>query len=132
MGTRKNNMRLVLLTIILAGCAVQADTVAVQPLLEQRYCGPPARNADGSIRRRADVLAAFQRMHACPSTGKPTGACPGWAKDHVIPLVCGGCDAVSNLAWMPVAAKAASGVLPKDRWERRIYCEPLQITPMPD
>lgn len=120
-------MRLILATIILAGCAVQADTVSVQPLIEQRYCGAPARNADGSIRRRADVLAAFQRAHPCPSTGKTTGACPGWAKDHVIPMACGGCDAVSNLQWLPNAMKSAAGTLPKDRFERLIYCEPVVI-----
>jgi hypothetical protein len=117
-------MRLFLVSILLAGCAVQADTVTVQPLVEQRYCGPPARNPDGSIRRRADVLAAFQRAHPCPSTGATTGACPGWSKDHVVPLAACGCDAVSNLQWLPDGAKSASGDLPKDRWERKVYTCP--------
>lgn len=107
---------------VLAGCATAADPIALQPLVEQRYCGEPARNPDGSIRRRSDVLAAFQRAHPCPSTGKTAGPCPGWARDHVIPLACGGCDAVSNLQWLPDDVKSAAGTLPKDRWERRIYC----------
>jgi len=33
--------------------------------------------------------------------------------DHVIPLVCGGPDAASNIQWQTVGAAKA-----KDRWER--------------
>lgn len=117
-------------TGLLAGCAaVQADALTVTPLVEQRYCGVPPRDADGSLHRRSDVLTAFQHAHPCPSTGSITGACPGWSKDHVIPLACGGCDAVSNLQWLPYAAKSASGVVPKDRFERYIYCTPFQLAP---
>jgi hypothetical protein len=123
---------LVAATALLASCAVvEADQVTVQPLVEQRYCGAPARNADGSIKRRSDVLTAFQHAHPCPVTGLVTGACPGWSKDHVIPLACGGCDAVSNLQWLPDALKSAPGVLPKDRFERLIYCSPMQTIPQP-
>jgi hypothetical protein len=42
------------------------------------------------------------------------GACPGYRKDHVLPLACGGPDAVSNMQWQTVAAAKA-----KDRWELR-------------
>jgi hypothetical protein len=81
------------------------------------------RLADGSIRRRADVLAAFKRQHPCPANGATTGACPGWAMDHIVPLVCGGCDEVSNLQWLPNQIKSAAGIYPKDRWEQRVYCK---------
>jgi hypothetical protein len=37
--------------------------------------------------------------HPCPSTGLPSGACPGYRKDHVVPLACGGPDTVANLQW---------------------------------
>lgn len=94
---------------------------AADPLVETRYCGPPVRLADGTIRRRADVLAAFRRVHPCPSTGLHTGACPGWARDHVVPLAVGGCDVVSNLQYLPNEIKSAAGTLPKDRWEMRVY-----------
>ena len=101
------------------------------PLLETRYCGEPKRNAKGEIIRRADVRAAFQKIHPCPSTGLTSGACPGYARDHVIPLKCGGCDAVSNLSYLPNVLKSGAGKLPKDRWELKVYCSPQVIVPMP-
>jgi hypothetical protein len=48
------------------------------------------------------------------STGKTRGACPGYRKDHIKPLACGGPDAVWNLQWQTIAAARA-----KDRWELR-------------
>jgi hypothetical protein len=46
--------------------------------------------------------------------GRPTGACPGYIKDHVVPLACGGPDAVGNLQWQTTAEARA-----KDKWERK-------------
>jgi hypothetical protein len=92
------------------------------PLDETRYCGEPKRTADGSILRRSDVLREFKKLHPCPATGFKTGACPRWNIDHVIPLACSGCDAVSNLQWLPVEIKRCAGDKCKDRWERKIYC----------
>jgi len=92
---------------------------------EMRYCTDPAhvaRQVDGSIRRDMVVVAKFKRLYPCPSNGTTYGECPYWAIDHVIPLVCGGCDAVSNMQWLPVSIKSAAGSAPKDRWERRVYC----------
>ena len=63
--------------------------------------------------RSLEVKHEFQRQHPCPSTGRPTGACPGYIKDHIRALDCGGPDAVSNLQWQTIAAAKA-----KDRWER--------------
>ncbi len=101
---------------------VFASLVSAQDvrLEETRFCGVPARNKDGTIARSSSVLAAFKKRYACPATGMSTGACPGWAIDHVIPLACGGCDHVSNLQWLPddIKSKAVTG---KDRFERRIY-----------
>lgn len=62
--------------------------------------------------RSSAVKAAFQRLHPCPSTGKKTGACPGWVKDHVVPLCKGGLDSPSNMQWQTVDAAKA-----KDRIE---------------
>ena len=64
--------------------------------------------------RSREVTREFQREHPCPSTGLTTGACPGYRKDHIKALDCGGPDAVSNMQWQTIAAAKA-----KDRWERR-------------
>ena len=95
--------------------------VVANPLIETRYCGEPKRDASGTIMRRADVLAAFQKIHPCPSTGLTTGACAGWQKNHVVPLACGGCDEVSNLSWLPVQIKTCTSWYCVDRFERKIY-----------
>lgn len=116
---------LLLLVLFLIAVDVDAQPISstrITDLTEMRYCGPPKRNARARIIRRADVLAAFRSIHACPATALHRGACPGWAIDHVIPLYCGGCDSVSNLQWLPAPIKSGPGALPKDRWERRIYC----------
>jgi len=98
-----------------------ATTAYADPALEEtRYCGQPLRNTDGSIHRRSDVIAAFKRLHPCPATLKTVGACPGWQANHVVPLACGGCDAVSNLVWVPTDIKTCSQPHCVDRYERRI------------
>lgn len=94
---------------------------ATNPLLDERYCGEPKRDAKGHIIRRADVLYAFQKQHPCPATGLTTGACKGWQKDHIIPLIKGGCDAVSNLQWLPVEIKTCKENYCKDRFEQKVY-----------
>lgn len=91
------------------------------PLLEERYVAEIKRDVKGQIIRRADVLAAFKRIHPCPSTGKTTGACPGWQMNHVIPLACSGIDAVSNLSWQPTVSKTCWQDWCQDRFERKIY-----------
>jgi hypothetical protein len=64
--------------------------------------------------RSRAVTREFQREHPCPSTGLTTGACPGYWKDHIVPLACGGPDAASNMQWQTVEDARA-----KDAWERR-------------
>jgi hypothetical protein len=58
------------------------------------------------------VKREFQLTHPCPATGRTSGACPGYVKDHVVPLACGGPDAVSNLQWQTIRDAKA-----KDKWE---------------
>lgn len=91
------------------------------PLLDERYVDEIKRDAKGQIMRRADVLVAFKKIHPCPSTGKNTGACKGWQMNHVIPLACGGIDAVSNLSWQPTVIKTCWQDWCQDRFERKIY-----------
>jgi len=76
-------------------------------------CSPAASSA--KEHRSREVTREFQREHPCPSTGRTSGACPGYTKDHVVPLACRGPDAVSNLQWQTVRDAKA-----KDRWERRV------------
>ncbi len=99
---------------------------------DARYCGPPARDADGTILRSREVLREFQRLYPCPANGQPAGACPGWFKDHIVPLVCGGCDSVENLQWLPGPIKTCAGTVCKDRWERRVYCRAPPPPPTPN
>lgn len=110
--------------LLLALCITIGAPAFAGPLDETRYCtATPARDADGSISRRADVLRAFRDRYPCPATGQARGRCDGWAIDHVIPLACGGCDAVANLTWLPTAIKSCAGTVCKDRWERKVYCK---------
>ena len=64
--------------------------------------------------RSSTVKHEFQRQHPCPSTGRTTGACPGYIKDHIRALACGGPDSVANLQWQTVAEAKA-----KDKWETK-------------
>ena len=71
--------------------------------------------ADGS-HRSSWARNEFKRLHPCPSTGLPSGPCPGWIIDHINPLACGGADSPANMQWQSKAAAKA-----KDRWERK-FC----------
>jgi hypothetical protein len=64
--------------------------------------------------RSSAVKRDFQRSHPCPSTGKRTGPCPGYVKDHIVPLCKGGKDAVSNMQWQTTSQAKA-----KDKIECR-------------
>ena len=90
---------------------------------DSRYCGEPARDAQGRIKRSDRVLREFVKVWTCPANGLPVyGAhCPGWAIDHVLPLARGGCDLGHNLTWMRNEIKRCAGQFCKDRWERDVY-----------
>lgn len=94
---------------------------ALSPYVDYRYTGEVARNKDGTTVRSTKVINAFRKLYACPSTQKFTGACAGWAIDHVIPIDCGGVDAVYNMQWLPNEIKSAKGEFSKDHFERRVY-----------
>ena len=106
---------------------LQPAGAPIDPMVEYRQCGEPSRARAGEIKRSTAVLVAFKRYHPCPATGQSYGACPGWAVDHVISLAAGGCDSVSNMAWMPVQIKSCSSQYCKDRWERKYYGSPHGI-----
>ena len=79
---------------------------------------------DGRCReypRDPAVTRAFTLAVPCPSTGETGRSCPGFIRDHFIPLCAGGADAVSNL-WWEQAARAAE----KDRHELQL-CHRLRV-----
>jgi hypothetical protein len=94
----------VLAAVTRAGPLIIAAIVAISaiPLSAREY-------------RSREVTREFQREHPCPSTGKTVGACPGYRKDHIQPLACGGPDAVSNLQW-----QTSRDARIKDTWERKV------------
>src|SRR5205814_2352246 len=55
------------------------------------------RDANGHIKRSSSAKHEFEKTHPCPSTGKTSGACPGYVVDHVTALKRGGADAPSNM-----------------------------------
>jgi hypothetical protein len=71
-------------------------------------------SASAKEHRSASVKREFQLTYPCPATGRTSGACPGYVKDHVLPLACGGPDAVSNLQWQTIRDAKA-----KDKWETK-------------
>ncbi len=112
---RKLLLLLLLFIALLPAAPGTKSTPKRSPSLATKTVPPPVvrRNAKGRIVRSATARRQFESSHACPSTGKKTGACPGYVIDHVKPLACGGIDAPSNMSWQTVAAAKA-----KDRWER--------------
>jgi hypothetical protein len=71
-----------------------------------------ARDKRGRIKRSASARNEFKGAHACPTTGKTSGGCPGYVIDHIVPLKRGGSDHPSNMQWQTKAAAKA-----KDRIE---------------
>jgi hypothetical protein len=119
-------MKKILLAFVLACLALVAlaDTVVLttpDPFTDIRMGSTVERAANGTTKRSRAVIIAFRKLYACPSTGKRTGACPGWAIDHPIPLDCGGRDIVANMQWLPDQIKSAPGPFNKDHFERRVY-----------
>ena len=70
-------------------------------------CASCTRTSKGRIARSAAANRTFRKSHPCPSTGKASGACPGYVIDHVVPLKRGGADAPRNMQWQTAAAAKA-------------------------
>lgn len=111
-------MKLVLILLLLAPHAAISDTHTS----EIRCCVEIERDKRGDILRNWSVKNEFRKRWPCPTGASQYAACEGWQIDHVIPLACGGIDAVWNMQWLPVEIKTCAGELCKDRFERKIYC----------
>lgn len=116
-------IRVLLLLVLFLAFAwnIVTSAMAAGHLIETRYCWPIVRDANGVIVRSASVTREFQKQHPCPVTGLTYGVCPGWQKNHIIPLACGGCDHVNNMMWTPVEIKTCTAWYCIDRFERLIY-----------
>jgi|tagenome__1003787_1003787.scaffolds.fasta_scaffold20665921_1 hypothetical protein len=78
----------------------------------QHRTGRHHRGHHHRVKRDAAQRRAFERTHPCPSTGKTSGACPGFVVDHIRALKHGGADRPWNMQWQSTAEAKA-----KDRWE---------------
>lgn len=76
--------------------------------------GNPTIEANTDDLRNPKTVREFKKEHPCPSTGKKSGACPGWVMDHIKPLKCGGKDEIKNAQWQDKEASRA-----KNCWEIR-------------
>ena len=65
--------------------------------------GAKKGSRDPAQRRR------FHKNNPCPSTGRTSGACPGYHVDHIVPLACGGADHPSNMQWLTARANLSKG-----------------------
>lgn len=64
------------------------------------------------IHRDHHVLQEFQALVPCPSTGRTKGPCPGFVKDHRIPLCSAPwADQIWNLHWQSKKDAAAKDKL---------------------
>ena len=82
----------------------------VAVLVAAAVMGDPGSAASETPRSK-ETPKEFQRLHPCPSTGRTTGACPGYVRDHIIPLCKNGPDTVFNMQWQTTAeAKAKDKV----------------------
>lgn len=113
---------LIIIALLTLSSVTMAETLKDDP----RYCGFISRDSRGDIKRSTSVLAKFQRIHPCPSTGLTTGTCPGWSMDHIWSLALGGCDAIVNLQWLPDKIKSCKDDWCKDRFERNIIEIPIE------
>ena len=74
---------------------------------QAQYAAGVKRDSHGEIERSSKAKHDFQKTHPCPSTGRTSGACPGYVVDHVQPLKRGGADKPYNMQWQTTAAAKA-------------------------
>jgi hypothetical protein len=81
-----NHARILILALLLLP--------AIEAALRRASC---ARNSKGRIARSSTARHQFERSNPCPSTGKPSGACPGYVIDHKQALKFGSSDTPGNM-----------------------------------
>ena len=94
-------IRTLALIVILAVAAAAQRRTAPRSEPRDQPRAQPGRAA--TTLRPAASRREFLRLHPCPSTGKPTGACAGYVVDHIIQLKRRGLDASCNMQWQTIA-----------------------------
>lgn len=107
-------IKIISILLLLLTYPVQANSIYA----DSRFCGEPKRNDSGEIIRSAAVKNQFKKMYPLPAALDPRD----YHINHIIPLVCGGCDNVNNLMWMHRDAKACADDYCQDRHERLTMC----------
>lgn len=54
----------------------------------------------GALARSATAVREYRAAHACPTTARHRGPCPGFQVDHVRALCAGGEDLATNMQWL--------------------------------
>ena len=88
-----------LIRTILLALLLTLSPYAIAKGHNSNYCNTCSRDSHGHIKRSNEAKNEFKKAHPCPSSGKSTGACPGYVIDHVKPLKRGGADSPSNMQW---------------------------------
>ena len=91
----KKMIAALMMSVVMAGCA---STGYVAPYRSVGYHTQDRSQA---------AIREFKASNPCPSTGRRSGACPGYDIDHRIPLAVGGADRPSNMQWLSKAAHKA-------------------------
>ena len=65
----------------------------------------------GNTHRSSQAKHDFKKSNPCPSTGRTSGACPGYVVDHVVPLKRGGVDKPNNMQWQTLQEAKAKDKL---------------------
>ena len=82
----------ILLTLVSALSIIPSATVEGHH--SSRYAHDVPRDSHGRIVRSSHSKHEFEKSNPCPSTGRGSGACPGYVVDHIVPLIS---DAVCGL-----------------------------------
>lgn len=116
----KRLLSLLLAAVATAACAQLPEPGTPGAPADSRYCGEPARYANGVIKRSRAQRQRFVDVWPMPQDGRV------WYVDHVLPMSEGGCDLPHNMQWLPADLKTCAGHC-KDRWERSVYATPRTV-----